>query len=628
MFTIVSEYQTTAIVFADSNGPYAVDGGSAVTLTAGAPNPNASYEWDLGDGNTATGPSVSHTYGNDGVYVARLTVTVNQPGGDTSQDYALIQVRNVAPVVNVGPDLTVNEGDVVAFTGTFTDVQWLETHKATWDWGDQQPSDPGTVTETHNPPLGRGTVTDSHAWGDSGTYTVTLSVRDQGGAIGRATTTVTVLNVPPSVDAGPHMFAYPCSVLTLSGKFTDPGWFDDHAGFWDFGDGTAPQRAVVREQHHPPAGQGVAIASHTYRECGDYEVTCVVIDDDGGKGKATTVMTVVDIRNRRFEDGSYYGEWGTVANHWQAYLASIPSFTSEQVGPPAGFSSGTDIFAAEEYCVRHGRRSQHIHFAGAARAGLMQTVGANAQWDYQVSVWYSLNEQSGGTSELIEDPDDPSDIVPADQIGGTARLGIDPTGGTDPSSLDIVWSEGNLRPEWAQLSVRATAVGRALTVFLEGEGHGRLGVDVFFDDAALLAVQPFCPPAQPRESCVDFSDLKPEMNLPPAYEKDDFRFVALDGKAQRILLLGPPVSQNGLQVHAEGLEIDTPFVASAVYITLVAPRDVPVIVSAFNAGNSQLGQATGTGTGTVQMLQIHKEDITHVKVTGKGISVIKVCADQ
>src|SRR5262249_16914966 len=157
-----------------------------------------------------------------------------------------------------------------------------------------------------------------------------------------------------------------------------------------------------------------------------------------GKGKATTVVKVVDIRNRRFEGGFYYGEWGTVANHWQAYIASIPSFTSTRADPLAGFSSGADIFAAEEYCVHHGLRSQHIRFAGAARAGLMQTVGANPQWDYQVSVWYSLNAQSGGTSQLIEDSDDPSDIVPADQSGGTARLGIDPTGGTDPSSLDIV----------------------------------------------------------------------------------------------------------------------------------------------------------------------------------------------
>jgi PKD repeat protein len=628
MFNIVSEFQTTAIVFADSHGPYAVDGGSPVTLTAGVPNPNAIYEWDLGDGNTATGPTVSHTYGDDGVYVARLTVTVNQPGGDTSQHYALIQVRNVPPVVDVGPDRTVNEGDVTAFTGTFTDVQWLETHEATWDWGDPQPPDPGTVTETHNQPLGRGTVSGSHAWGDSGTYTITLSVRDEGGAVGRATSTVTILNVPPTVDAGPHMFAYPCCVLTLTGNFTDPGWFDSHAGFWDFGDCTPPQRAVVREQHDPPAGKGVALASHTYHECGVYDVTCVVIDDDGGKGKATTVVTVVDIRNKRFEDGFNYSEWGAVANHWEPYIASIPSFASAQATTPAGFSAGTDIFAAEEYCVHHGERSQRIHFAGQSRAGLMQTVGANAQWDYQVSVWYSLNEQSGGKSELIKDLDDPSDLVPADQAGGTARLGIDPTGGTDPSSPDIVWSEGYLRPEWAQLSVRATATGSAFTVFLEGEGSGRLGVDVFFDDAALLAVQPFCPPAQPTAYCVDFSDLRPDLNVPPTYVKDDFRFVALDGREQLVVPLGPPVSQNGLQVHGEGLEIDTPFVASAVYITLVAPRTVPVTVTASNAGNNQLGQVNGTGTGTVQTLQIHEEGIAHVRVTGKGISVIKACADQ
>ena len=300
MFDVVSKFASTAIVFADSHGPYVINGGIPVTLTAGVPNPNATYAWDLGDGSSATGEMVTHTYGDDGVYVARLTVTVTQTGGVTSHHYAIITVRNVPPVVNAGPNKTVNEGDVVSFVGTFTDVQWLENAPGTVGLGDSSKSDPGVVTETHIAPIGQGNVTGSHAWGDEGTYTVTLSVQDKGGAVGRAHAVVTVLNMPPVVSPVAPVFAYPCCVLTLQARFSDPGWIDTHAAFWDFGDCTGPQRAVVREKNLPPACEGVAIASHTYHRCGTYLATCTVIDDDGAVGRAETCVRVIDVRNPGF----------------------------------------------------------------------------------------------------------------------------------------------------------------------------------------------------------------------------------------------------------------------------------------------------------------------------------------
>ena len=74
MFKVISKFATTDIVFANSQGPYLVNGGTPVTLTSGVPNANATYAWDLGDGTTASTPTVVHTYGKDGVYLAKLTV--------------------------------------------------------------------------------------------------------------------------------------------------------------------------------------------------------------------------------------------------------------------------------------------------------------------------------------------------------------------------------------------------------------------------------------------------------------------------------------------------------------------------------------------------------------------------
>ncbi|HYS35834.1 MAG TPA: DUF6788 family protein [Pseudonocardiaceae bacterium] len=53
------------------------------------------------------------------------------------------------------------------------------------------------------------------------------------------------------------------------------------------------------------------------------------------------------------------------------------------------------------------------------------------------------------------------------------------------------------RDRWTALTVRVTATAATLTVFLEASGDaGERGAteSVWFDDVALLAVQPFCPP--------------------------------------------------------------------------------------------------------------------------------------
>jgi PKD repeat protein len=633
MFNAISQFAATEIVFAKSGGPYVVNGGTPVLLKAGLISANASYNWNLGDGATANTPSIVHTYGKDGIYIAHLTVTVNQPGGVTSQHFGLIQVRNVPPVVNAGPAKTVKEGDVVPFAGSFSDVQWLETHNATWDWGDSQKPDQGVVTETHTPPLGQGTVTASHAWGDDGTYTVTLSVQDEGGAIGRGQTTITVLNVPPTVDAGPAMFAYPCCVITLTGKFTDPGWLDKHAGFWDFGDCSGPQRAVIREKNDPPAGAGVAIASHTYRKCGVYHALCTVIDDDGGVGTDATPIAVVDICNAGFEDGFCQRQAGAVGNNWLPYFDEVPTLANppKPGAAPMPASAGGDIFTAEEFRVHSGESSQRIRFLGQSRAGILQSVGANPNWDYQISVWYSLNEQAGGKSELLKEVDTAADIVPPDVTGGAARLGIDPTGGTDPSSADIVWTEGYLRPDWSQLSVRATAAAKAtaITIFVEGLGYGRLGADVFFDDAALVAVQPFCPPEEkpPADVCVDFQGFERQQTLPPAFVKDKFKFIALDKTPQIITASGVPVGQNKLEVHPKGLEVDLPFTADRVTVTISSALTIPIVVTAYDAMGTAVDKVSSTPPGTVRDVVAKGSGITMITITGaERTLLIRVCA--
>ena len=76
-----------------------------------------------------------------------------------------VTVNNVAPVVEAGPDQTVNEGQTVNFAGSFVDPG-ADTHTIEWAFGD------GT-------PVAGGTLTPAHAYADDGVYIVTLTVTDR-----------------------------------------------------------------------------------------------------------------------------------------------------------------------------------------------------------------------------------------------------------------------------------------------------------------------------------------------------------------------------------------------------------------------------------------------------------------
>jgi len=148
-----------------------------------------------------------------------------------------------------------------------------------WDFGDGSPPAAGAAA--------------SHAYGDDGTYVVTLTVTDNRGAYGSASAAVTVSNAPPSaaftlLPAGPEGTA-----LTLGVQATDPG-SDDLTLAWDFGDGT-PGTAATRYNDEPantpdplpsPVGTFPFLVqeaqAHAYGDNGLYHARVTVTDDDGG----------------------------------------------------------------------------------------------------------------------------------------------------------------------------------------------------------------------------------------------------------------------------------------------------------------------------------------------------------
>jgi hypothetical protein len=482
MIRVVSAFANTAIVTADAGGTYTVVAGSPLTFQPGRTHPHASYDWDFGDGGKASGETVAHTYADDGFYVLKLAVTVNEPGGALTRDFARVHVLNSPPQVEPLGDFSVDEGTVLDVSGRFSDAQWVDTHTALWNWGDDQAPSDGIVSESHQPPLGRGTASSSHAWGDAGDYTLTLTVVDDDGAAGSASGHVTVRNVPPTVCPPPPLFAYPCSPVTLRAKFTDPGWLDRHTGQWLTGDGGPAQQAVIEERNTPPIGRGIASVTHVYAQCGRYCCLCTVTDDDGTSGQASSCVEVVDVVNRDFELGFRSLPPGLVANGWTPYAATVPRFGV----PSRPLDSAPDSFAAEAFVVHGGRRAQRVRAALGTRAGVLQSIGANPHWEYEFSLRYWIDPASYGM----------------------VRLGFDPLGGNDPATKSVAWVPGRHAEDWSSVTLRGIAQAAQVTVFLEafgredpldeddeepapGRGRGLRGeaITAYFDRVRLVALQ-------------------------------------------------------------------------------------------------------------------------------------------
>ena len=167
---------------ADAGSDQAAGEGASVSFDgSGSTDPNGtivSYSWSFGDGGAGSGATITHTYADDGVYTATLTVTDND--GATDTDTVVITVSNVAPTAVSGGQYNGVLNQAVSFTGSVTDPGTLDTHTYSWDFGD------GT------PPANGQTVT--HTYTTAGTFTVTLTVTDDDGAVGTSTTTAGIFS--------------------------------------------------------------------------------------------------------------------------------------------------------------------------------------------------------------------------------------------------------------------------------------------------------------------------------------------------------------------------------------------------------------------------------------------------
>jgi PKD repeat protein len=238
----------------------------------------AKFEWDFGDGGSATGESVTHTYTMVGSYTVVLRVTDDRGATATAQ-----KVITVNPADGNGggggPDPTASF-TATPLTGkspltvTFNASASISPEAAItayfWDFGDGTTGAGITTTHTYGPLV-------------TTTYNVVLRIIDDRNNEDTATKSITVTVTPPQ----PPSDAPTASFTTAPNKVTAPQRIECNGSnsaatagrtltewIWRFGDGTSPQS---RNNDDPIRHNYV-----TDEPSETFTITLIVIDDEDG----------------------------------------------------------------------------------------------------------------------------------------------------------------------------------------------------------------------------------------------------------------------------------------------------------------------------------------------------------
>ncbi len=338
--------------------------------------------WDFGDG---TPPMVGaelivdHTFSVGRDYEVTLTAT-DDDGGEGKTSYTLTVTANVAPELTLPEPLTLDEGEELITSATFTDPD-----SSSWmvdvDYGDG--TDSVTIELNELAPIDL-----SHTYTDNGLYEVTVSVTDDQDLVDEGSFDVTVLNVPPEPALGTDISIDEGAALNQSIEILDPGT-DTWSVEVDWGDGS-PLEPVA------PLNR-IFTVEHVYADDGAYTLEGCVADDDLGTGCASIQVTVQNVaptvipgpdasgqEGTPIEVTATFSDPGVLDTHTVSVDWGDDSSSSPDLSAPGQVSAshlyGEDGIYNAEVCVTDDDSGVGCETVRAAVANVAPTVEAGSDW--------------------------------------------------------------------------------------------------------------------------------------------------------------------------------------------------------------------------------------------------------
>ena len=263
----------------DAGGPYTVDEGSSVTLSATADDPDGdpvTYAWDLdGNGTFETSGQTATLTPDDGPATRVVTVQATDPSGLSSTDTATVTVQNVAPTATFHASGSVTAGDTAELSLTNpNDPSAADTAAGftyAFDCGDGSGYGAFSAASTATCPAPA-----------RGTLSVGGEIKDKDGGIREYRSSVTVNGRSPVVDAGGPYAVDEGGSVTVAATGSDPdgdaityAWDLDNNGSFE----TAGQSAVFH------AGDGPATQT----------VSVQATDSTGATATSSATVTVRNV---------------------------------------------------------------------------------------------------------------------------------------------------------------------------------------------------------------------------------------------------------------------------------------------------------------------------------------------
>ncbi|HEV3167996.1 MAG TPA: hypothetical protein VGZ22_28600, partial [Isosphaeraceae bacterium] len=304
--TPVTNLKVTAIAPAATEGA-AINARVATFVDLGSSKPLSSYTATInwGDGTPSSSGTItadprggfdvtgSHTYLEEGSSTLTVSVSVNATA--VSSGTAQVSVTDAALSAIPGGNVNTTEGNSLAGVSLarFTDANPsgpIGDYSVTINWGDGTPSSSGSIVAD---PQGGFDVIGSHTYSEGGSDTLSMTIKDKGGATITAQVLVTVADLPLTAQAVPKLSIVEGTTATLLlGTFTDANpssQATEYTATIHWGDGTTSSGSVVAD----PQGGFDITGSHMLDESTS-SITINLADAGGSTATINEPVTVTD----------------------------------------------------------------------------------------------------------------------------------------------------------------------------------------------------------------------------------------------------------------------------------------------------------------------------------------------